>query len=296
MSEGQGNIQYTAPPVTASSIGAITGANDGLSVSTVDPLKIVLGQNVGAVGNPALVTEPRQIPLAIGTGILFSDPTIDAAVSISYSQIVISSSQDNGNPPQIRIQDFDTGAEMDFDFDYSTARPIPRFACSNVVSECLIIIARLFLTTLSAAHEATALLELDAGQGVAGTAPLKINTLPGNLLPAPEDGAVERDAINWFVTSGPTRYTLAKTLTATAVLNFPNTAAGASSDLTIALPGAAIGDIVGLGVDNASVNANSCYTAWVSAANTVTVRFNNYQLLAAIDPAAGTFRVNVTKY
>jgi len=37
-------------------------------------------------------------------------------------------------------------------------------------------------------------------------------------------------------------------------------------------------------------------TAFISAADTVTVRFNNYQLLTAIDPASGTFRVSVLKY
>ena len=52
--------------------------------------------------------------------------------------------------------------------------------------------------------------------------------------------------------------------------------------------GAAAGDAVFLGVPNGSVNANSAVTAWVSAANTVTVRFNNYSA-GNIDPANGTF-------
>jgi len=59
--------------------------------------------------------------------------------------------------------------------------------------------------------------------------------------------------------------------------------------------GAADGDAVSLGVPNAAVNANSSFTAWVSAANTVTVRFNNYSS-SSIDPASGTFRVSVIKY
>ncbi|MCK5168963.1 MAG: hypothetical protein KAQ75_03710, partial [Bacteroidales bacterium] len=89
--------------------------------------------------------------------------------------------------------------------------------------------------------------------------------------------------------------TVAVTLTATAALNFGSTGAQISSDLTITVNGAADGNVVSLGVPNTSVNANSNYTAWVSAANTVTVRFNNYSA-GAIDPALGTFRVSVLKY
>lgn len=84
-------------------------------------------------------------------------------------------------------------------------------------------------------------------------------------------------------------------ISASATLNFPSTAAGTSSDLTVTLNGAAINDPVILGVDNASIVVNSCYTAWVSSANTVTVRFNNIELLAARDPASGTFKVTIIK-
>lgn len=81
-------------------------------------------------------------------------------------------------------------------------------------------------------------------------------------------------------------------LTASATLDFPNTNAQLSSDLTISVPGAALGDIVILGVPNGSVNANTCYTAWVSAANTVSIRFNNYSA-GAVNPASGAFNVAV---
>jgi len=84
-------------------------------------------------------------------------------------------------------------------------------------------------------------------------------------------------------------------LTGSATLDFGSTAAQTSSDLTITVTGAADGDVVSLGVPNASVNANTNYTAWVSATNTVTVRFNNYSS-AAVDPASGTFKVFVTKF
>lgn len=86
-----------------------------------------------------------------------------------------------------------------------------------------------------------------------------------------------------------------KILSATATLDFASTAAQNSRDLTITVTGAAVGDTVWLGVPNGSVNANTCFTAWVSAANTVTVRFNNYSS-AASDPASGTFRVAVIQW
>jgi len=83
-------------------------------------------------------------------------------------------------------------------------------------------------------------------------------------------------------------------LLGSGTLDFPSTAAQTSSDLTIAVTGAADRDVIALGVPNASVNANSNFTAWVSAAGVVTVRFNNYSA-SPIDPASGTFKVRVTK-
>lgn len=79
-----------------------------------------------------------------------------------------------------------------------------------------------------------------------------------------------------------------------ANLDFPLTAAQTSSDLTINVPGAADGDSVSLGVPIASQVANTCYTAFVSAPDTVTVRFNNYSA-AGVNPAAGNFKVGVVK-
>jgi len=83
-------------------------------------------------------------------------------------------------------------------------------------------------------------------------------------------------------------------LTATANLDFPNTAAQTSSDLTIALAGAAINDMAVVGLDPAGFDANSCYTAFVDAPGSVTVRFNNYSA-AAINPAARDFTVSILK-
>jgi hypothetical protein len=83
-------------------------------------------------------------------------------------------------------------------------------------------------------------------------------------------------------------------ISGSATLDFGNTSAQNSADLTITVTGAADGDVVSLGVPNGSVNANTCFTAWVSATDTVTVRFNNYSS-GAVDPASGTFKIKVLK-
>ncbi|MCG2613745.1 hypothetical protein LZZ85_05615 [Terrimonas sp. NA20] len=139
----------------------------------------------------------------------------------------------------------------------------------------------------------SAMLHVQAGTATANTAPIKLTA--GTNLTTPEAGAIEFDGTNYYATSGSTRYTLAKTLTATATLDFGNTAAQTSSDLTITVNGVGDGDAVSIGIPNASRNANSSFEAWVSTANTVTVRFNNYSS-GSINPTSGSFRVAVTKY
>jgi len=83
-------------------------------------------------------------------------------------------------------------------------------------------------------------------------------------------------------------------LSTSAVLDFPATGPGTSSELTVSLIGAVDGDVVVLGVPNVSSNTNSCYTARVSSANTITVKFNNYSV-ASINPTSGTFKIKVLK-
>jgi trimeric autotransporter adhesin len=83
-------------------------------------------------------------------------------------------------------------------------------------------------------------------------------------------------------------------LSATAALDFANQAAIGCNDLTITVTGAALGDPVELGVPNASVpNGTAVFSAWVSSANTVSVRYCN---LVSGDPASGTFRATVHKF
>lgn len=87
--------------------------------------------------------------------------------------------------------------------------------------------------------------------------------------------------------------TTANNLTATATLDFPSTTTGLSADLTIALVGAAVGDTVLLGTPAAPA-ANTSFTAFVSATDVVTVRFNNYSA-GTVNPASASFKVTIIK-
>lgn len=147
--------------------------------------------------------------------------------------------------------------------------------------------------TLRASFLSTGSLLFAAGTTAAGTAPIKLTS--GTNMTSVENGAIEYDGTNYFVSSGGVRYTLAKLLTGSATLDFPSTAAQSSSDLTITVTGATLNDPVTLGIPNGSVNAASDYMAWVSSANTVSVRFSNYSLLS-INPASGTFKVSVQQF
>ncbi len=83
-------------------------------------------------------------------------------------------------------------------------------------------------------------------------------------------------------------------ITATAVLDFPNSPLTGCDDLTMTVTGAADGDICSVGVPNGSAGAESNFTCWVSAANTATVRHCTHNLVE--DVASGTFRVMVVKF
>lgn len=68
-------------------------------------------------------------------------------------------------------------------------------------------------------NNASARLEVQSSDGTAGSAPIKLRA--GTLLTTTEDGTVEYDGANYYVSSGNTRYILTRTLTGTAA---PSTA------------------------------------------------------------------------
>jgi hypothetical protein len=138
----------------------------------------------------------------------------------------------------------------------------------------------------------TARLHIAAGTATASTAPLKFTS--GTNLTTAEAGAMEFNGTNLFFSPSTTRHTVNHGLAGSATLDFPSTLTMLSADLTITVTGASDGDVVSLGVPNAAVNANTSYSAWVSSANTVTVRFNNYSV-GTVNPSSGSFKVFVTK-
>ena len=117
-------------------------------------------------------------------------------------------------------------------------------------------------------------------------------TWPSSLPAAATSGTQLGSGI--FTISSAGTVSFRQAATASAELDFPVTATRTSSDLTITITGAASGDMVALGVPNAATLANTCYTAWVSADNTVTIRFNNFDN-ADKNPASATFKVMVFK-
>lgn len=95
--------------------------------------------------------------------------------------------------------------------------------------------------------------------------------------------------ISW----GPTGHT--PVLFGSGTLDFANTNAGTATDLTISVTGAADGDVVMVGIPNGSTVGNGHFVGWVSASGVVTVRFLNNNLVAALNPASGLFKVMVFK-
>jgi hypothetical protein len=81
--------------------------------------------------------------------------------------------------------------------------------------------------------------------------------------------------------------TITKVRSGSASLNFGSIGAAAQADLTITITGAAVGDEVVMALP-AAPTAGLIFNAFVSAADTVTIRASNITA-APIDPAAATF-------
>jgi hypothetical protein len=129
-----------------------------------------------------------------------------------------------------------------------------------------------------------------------GFLPPRMTTTQRNAISSPASGLLVHttDSTKLSIYDNGRWNQIPKVLINTSTLDFGSTSAQSSADLTITVTGAADGDMVSLGVANAATLTNSCYTAWVSAADTVTVRFNNYSS-GSQDPASATFKVQVFK-
>jgi hypothetical protein len=127
----------------------------------------------------------------------------------------------------------------------------------------------------------------------------KMTNTERDAIPSPAQGLQlfsTTDSANYvYRGTGGGWQKIANEISGSATLDFPNTGHGNSADLTFTVTGASEGDVVALGIPNASIVANASFTAWVSATDTVTVRFNNYASSGNSDPASGTFKIKVLK-
>lgn len=96
-------------------------------------------------------------------------------------------------------------------------------------------------------------------------------------------------SLNGFIAG--TGATISKVLSASASLNFGSISAASQADLTITVTGAAVGDEVIMALPAAPA-AGIVFNAFVSAANTVTIRASNITA-SPVDPAAATYGVIV---
>jgi hypothetical protein len=95
---------------------------------------------------------------------------------------------------------------------------------------------------------------------------------------------------NGFI-AGSGSATITKVLTGSAALDFPSVAAAGQQSLTITVTGAAVGDEVIVALPAAPA-AGLVFNAFVSAANTVTIRATNVTA-SPVDPASATYGVIV---
>jgi hypothetical protein len=99
------------------------------------------------------------------------------------------------------------------------------------------------------------------------------------------------DGTQWLqVAVGPARIR-----TASATLDFPNIGSNSFADLTVSVPGAALSDVVSLGIPNAVTGTHLLWTCWVSAAGVVTVRCTN-PASGAHNPPSGLFKIMITQF
>jgi hypothetical protein len=141
----------------------------------------------------------------------------------------------------------------------------------------------------------SAKMHIAASNGSAGSAPVKLTA--GAVLATPEDGTIEYDGNEIYLTTGSSRYALSKTLKGQITTDFGGTSLTAFTAFIVSLTitGAQPGDVVNVSANSGSANPPSIViTGYVSTANTVTLQAYNASN-SAVTIASDTYKVRVIK-
>lgn len=206
--------------VASGGSGGGGAGSDGLSTSLGGD--VVLGQDVGAVGDPALLTSDREIPTG-GFFVSFQDDS-SGATDIAAGSIFVHSADlvqsitintspnaninirdDATNSPSISLATLNpahTVFATNFDGIFTlTNDTIFNFEVDIVNAEVRVDAGDVGIRTTP-----TAYLHLGAGTAAAGTAPFKFTA--GTNLGVIENGAMEWDGTSLFISAGGTRVNL----------------------------------------------------------------------------------------
>ncbi len=184
--------QRREPPTPAT----VTAANEGLSLAATT---VQLGQAVGAIGDPALVTATREIPfdnfanLDIKSSLLPS-----ASLVLSINPFTIDWVFDSTIvQPQFQMRDITSGSTWNLFYDPALNTWFQGGPGQNVTVNGFMIV------DISGVNTPSAQLHIGGGGGGAGQGQLKFQG--PNLLAVPEPGVAEFNGTNLFFTRVATR-------------------------------------------------------------------------------------------
>ena len=131
-------------------------------------------------------------------------------------------------------------------------------------------------------------------QGTTTLAPITFTA--GTNLTTPVSGTMEFDGTEWYITSSTTRYTLPRMLVFTDTFDMASITNGTCGNRNVTASGAAVGDIVEVGLDIATpyTTAGVVVKPYVSATNQVSISICNNSG-SAYDPANTNAKIKVIK-